>query len=222
MNCITCQAAIPPAWKSAIANNLCPACGQQIYNDETKELIDGLASALAQMPNDPQGLAGWLLSNYEMRKVGDGEPTTRFFGVRSQKSPKAPGGGETSSEGEALLPHEKLQHFKKASGASNIMDRTEELRKIVHEVQGDDEVEEEEIDPEEQEANDPYVQTALEVMKKGGSKKVNKAQVAEISQQIESALENNKTLNLQRLERLAKQEELSVMGSVGKIKRSEG
>lgn len=43
--------------------------------EESKTLMDELAIALEKMPNDPQGIAGWLLDNYRLEKVGTGEPT---------------------------------------------------------------------------------------------------------------------------------------------------
>ena len=38
-------------------------------NEATIELLSEVKEALKKMPNDPEGLAGWLLSNYEMRKI---------------------------------------------------------------------------------------------------------------------------------------------------------
>jgi hypothetical protein len=43
-----------------------------------KELLDELTAAMERMPNDPQGVAGWLMSNYRLQKIGDGSPTEHF------------------------------------------------------------------------------------------------------------------------------------------------
>lgn len=75
MKCISCAADIPPAFVHSIATNVCPGCGNAIMSDEHKGLLNELKEAMAKMPNDPEGLAGWLLSHYDLRKIGSGEPT---------------------------------------------------------------------------------------------------------------------------------------------------
>jgi len=75
MQCMNCSGDIPPQWVNAIQKNECPGCGEAIMDEASKELLDELRSAMERMPNDPEGLAGWLLSNYRLRKVGDAEPT---------------------------------------------------------------------------------------------------------------------------------------------------
>jgi hypothetical protein len=80
---MNCGVDIPPTFLGSLASNQCPGCLKQIYSDETKQLMDELADAMAKMPNDPQGIAGWLLSNYQFRKIGDGKPVDKFFGGNS-------------------------------------------------------------------------------------------------------------------------------------------
>ena len=75
MKCITCQADIPPAWVNAINKNECPGCGGVIMDDSAKELLTQLREAMAKMPNDPEGLAGWLMSTYDLFPKGTIEPT---------------------------------------------------------------------------------------------------------------------------------------------------
>ncbi|NJO18720.1 MAG: hypothetical protein HC877_24270 [Thioploca sp.] len=86
MKCISCEADIPPQWVNAIKSNICPGCGGPIMHESSKRLLDELAEAMERMPNDPEGLAGWLLSNYELRKIGDGEPTEHFHRQKSKQS----------------------------------------------------------------------------------------------------------------------------------------
>jgi hypothetical protein len=78
MQCMSCGANIPPEWVNAIQSNICPGCGGEIMNGPAKELLDELSAAMARMPNDPQGVAGWLMSNYRLQKVGSGAPTEHF------------------------------------------------------------------------------------------------------------------------------------------------
>jgi hypothetical protein len=63
-----------------INSNVCPACGNEIVTQPVREFMNELKEALAKMPNDPEGLAGWLLSNYRMEKIGSGEPTEFYRG----------------------------------------------------------------------------------------------------------------------------------------------
>ena len=76
MICITCKASIPPAWVACIQTNICPGCGGVIMDDSAKELLTQLREAMAKMPNDPEGLAGWLMSTYDLFPKGTIEPTT--------------------------------------------------------------------------------------------------------------------------------------------------
>lgn len=78
MRCVSCGADIPPAFVHAIQANICAGCGGPIMDERQKELLDELSSAMQRMPNDPQGLAGWLLSNYRFQKIGSAEPVERF------------------------------------------------------------------------------------------------------------------------------------------------
>jgi hypothetical protein len=75
---MSCGANIPPEWVNALQSNICPGCGKNIMSTETKEFMDELSAALERMPNDPQGIAGWLLSNYRFQKMGLCEPVEKF------------------------------------------------------------------------------------------------------------------------------------------------
>ena len=75
MKCSNCSTEIPPAFVACYERNKCPICDGAIMDENTIGLMTGLADAMSKMENDPQGLAGWLLSNYRMEKVGAGEPT---------------------------------------------------------------------------------------------------------------------------------------------------
>ena len=78
MRCVSCGEDIPPKWVAVIEKNVCPSCDGPIMTDDAISLRDELADALARMPNDPQGVTGWLLSNYRVQKIGDAEPVDRF------------------------------------------------------------------------------------------------------------------------------------------------
>lgn len=74
MKCMSCSAEISPEWVFCIQENRCPGCGGPIMTEDSKQLLDELRDAMKRMPNDPEGLSGWLLSNYVLRKVGSAEP----------------------------------------------------------------------------------------------------------------------------------------------------
>lgn len=76
--CKTCKAEIPPAFVNAIQKGECPGCGSSLFSPEDKELLEELTAAMERMPNNPQGLAGWLISNYRFQKIGDAQPTEKF------------------------------------------------------------------------------------------------------------------------------------------------
>lgn len=118
MQCMSCNTDIPASWVSCIQRNSCPACGKEIMNDKAKELLDEIREAINDMPNDPEGLAGWLLSNYKLIKVGDGEPVN-FYG-------RAPAAIQHSSDGQPIRvnPNNKVQKFLKNTGLANQINAT--------------------------------------------------------------------------------------------------
>ncbi len=89
MQCMSCSVDIPPTFIKAIQSNTCPSCGDKIMNDEAQILMTELQEAMTKMPNNPQGLAGWLMSNYHMQKFGTAEPA-EFYSKNER--PQRPGG----------------------------------------------------------------------------------------------------------------------------------
>jgi hypothetical protein len=82
---MNCNAEISPQYVHAIANNICPGCGGSIYDEPTKELYTELKEAMLRMPNDPVGVAGWLLDNYKLHKIGTAEPVSRFYNANTKE-----------------------------------------------------------------------------------------------------------------------------------------
>lgn len=120
MRCMHCGADILPCYIAAIQNNTCPACADTIYNDETKTLIEDLSSALEKMPNDPQGIAGWLVSNYRFQKMGDGIPTEKFY---------RKGGSQSNFDESQMKMDPTYNQFMKRGEASEIAAKSEKLAK---------------------------------------------------------------------------------------------
>lgn len=222
MKCISCEAPISPSFKHAIESNLCPACGGKIMNENMEELLEELRSALEAMPNDPVGLAGWLLSHYELRKVGTGEPVAEFYGTKQAR---------VSSEADMQnlkIPNNRIQKFYKQAGVKS----PQEYKALAEKLEltgadygdyGEDTVEEDEVVEEDIDPN--YKKAALAAMQ---SPKMSREQIRAMQRNIARSQENTlhkddlpEALHEDRLDRLKKQQELSLGGSVGKIVRSE-
>lgn len=126
MKCITCQADIPPAWVNAINKNECPGCGGVIMDDSAKELLVQLREAMAKMPNDPEGLAGWLMSTYDLFPKGTIEPTTFHRKPSPQQMAQMAqmaqmGQGEDMSTQGIKWANTPTNQFMKRSGADKVL-----------------------------------------------------------------------------------------------------
>lgn len=230
MKCSNCGVEIPASWKAALAKNICPACDGNIMNEEQQEVLQDIKNALEKMPNDPEGLAGWFVSNYHMRKIGDGKVVDKFHG-----KPKS----SRNIDGDLKLPDkDPLERFMKNAGVKQ--SRREQLEQIANDYTSDDDEEPEELETESglpSEVEYPeYTKAMLDAMEKEDPKTVRR--------KIRSASKKNPNLdtdrlfdkkitgevygsnlsdvtNKRRMQRLVAQEQLATTGSVGKIKRSE-
>jgi hypothetical protein len=126
MFCENCRVEIPPAWVTVIAKNECPACGGEIMSESTKELLEELSSAMERMPNDPEGLAGWLLSNYSLKKIGSAEPTLFY---RKESLVKG---------SELKVADNPVQKFLKRTNAPHAMDNHNKLKAMLSKLSDQD------------------------------------------------------------------------------------
>ena len=125
LNCVSCNAPISPAFKAALRDNICPGCGDSIFTESAQEIMQELKNAMEEMPNDPQGLAGWLMSNYKMVKVGDGEPTG-FYGNTAHAGPEA-------NSADLKVAPNKLQQFLKAA---NVKPAKRDMSALANQIRG--------------------------------------------------------------------------------------
>jgi hypothetical protein len=116
---MSCAAEIPPEWVAAIKNNHCPGCDGEIMNESSQELLAELAAAMERMPNNPQGLAGWLLSNYKLMKIGTAQPTEKFHSKHN---------GQTNDFGEIKIANEFLNRSAVAKDIFNTQAKIESLK----------------------------------------------------------------------------------------------
>jgi len=126
MDCMNCTANIPPQWVSCIQENKCPSCGKQIMDESSKGLLDELREAMLRMPNDPEGLTGWLLSNYKLHKIGDAEPT-EFHKPRNYQP-------DNSQPSNIKIANNPVHKFLKRTGLSKQLGNRESLKDIVSEI----------------------------------------------------------------------------------------
>ena len=109
MRCVSCGEDIPPKWVAVIEKNICPSCDGPIMTNDAIQLRDELADALAKMPNDPQGITGWILSNYKVQKIGIAEPVDKFNrpGAVPNSPPQVPDGPQFKEFKIATSPYDE-------------------------------------------------------------------------------------------------------------------
>lgn len=218
MKCDSCSVDIPPAWVNVIAKNTCPNCDGPIMTEDTIELMVGLKSALEQMPNDPQGIAGWLLSNYRMQKVGTGEPTG-FYGIKTQQK-------EPTNKTNLKVAENPMQKFFKNAGINPEKQNNYALLAAqINAGEADKDFSDLEVEEDSEnlpELEDPeYTKQALKAMHESSNFKKQKLQNF-VEPSFDPELNDlHPALHEGRLARLEKQKDLVYGGSVGKIKRSE-
>lgn len=130
MDCMNCTANIPPQWVACLQENKCPSCGKEIMGEKSKNLLDELREAMARMPNDPEGLAGWLLSNYKLHKIGDAEPT-EFHQMRHAQQQQNPNEGVPSN---LKIANNPVHKFLQRTGYGKQLDNRKRLKDIVNEI----------------------------------------------------------------------------------------
>jgi hypothetical protein len=140
---MNCTAEILPQYVHSIANNMCPGCGEAIYDDQTKDLYNELKEAMLRMPNDPVGLAGWLLDNYKLHKIGSAEPVSKFYNSSLKEESYKESKNKTASV-------EKTHEFFQRAGVSpqikgkpskDYSSLVEQINNDIDGMYGDDEVE---------------------------------------------------------------------------------
>jgi len=217
MKCDSCNVDIPPAWVKVIASNICVECQGPIMSEQTVELMTGLKEALEQMPNDPQGIAGWLLSNYRMQKVGTGEPTG-FYGIKNKQQ-------NNNEHNNLKIAENPMQKFYKAAGIDPEQVKNKALVAQINglnSIDKDNDFSDLEVQDNEyiSEAEDPeYTKQALRAMEEPSLPIKQKRYV---EPDFDSGLEDlpHPLLKGDRMKRLEAQKDLVLGGSVGKIRRS--
>jgi hypothetical protein len=136
--------------------------------EESKCLLDELTTAMSSMPNDPQGLAGWLLSNYRLQKVGSGEPTG-FHRKQAQHSPVGPQQDGVQYANSQFAERAGVNKIQK--GAVSELNR---LQGILRDINGETGDTIDVVDPEQQikDEDEALVRRAQEIAHQAGRKKI--------------------------------------------------
>lgn len=214
MKCFSCSGDIPPQWIWAYQNNICPSCGSPLMDDVSKELLTGLTEAMKQMENNPSGLAGWLLSNYHMEKIGSGEPTEFHTATTKFKRKRAQEQVSDDGEPKALTGADILKRNGQAKLLENTTtakDKTKEILARVRKAQQQD-LPEDDFDEDIIEDDSPVVDN--EFAKVHGDFEDVDDLPAKINQS------DPRVIQQKRLQRLMNQEALASGEKVGVIRRS--
>lgn len=239
MFCESCKIEIPPAWVLVIAENKCPRCGEEIMSVETKELLDELKSAMERMPDDSEGLAGWLLSNYKLHKIGTAEPTE--FHRKKQQS--------EHFDGLKIADNPKSVFLQRAGMNREFARREQSLAEIAQQINeaGESEIEENTVSVDLDEIPDDHGLDKYEALALAQSKQTQGASAKRIlhnnslliqgdgpppteveaemiSQELGRAIPTDgkkihPALEADRFKRLQAQQEVAAGGKVGKIRR---
>ena len=126
--CKNCNADIPPQWVAAINSGICPGCGGEIFMLEDKELLDELRAAMQEMEEaNAESIAGWLLSNYKLNKIGTAEPTK--FHQKPADKPQ----DNYQPPANMKIPHNPVHDFLKRSGHKGLENR-KSLKDLANEI----------------------------------------------------------------------------------------
>jgi hypothetical protein len=126
MNCQNCGIEIPPTWTAALTANVCPACGQPIMGEEIQTLIKDLSEALKIMPANAEAIAGWVVSNYKLTKIGSYDPSQ--VQVKGNKPKTAVNGGNIAKTGGVITAADLLKQAKTGIDTDDLMQRAYEAR----------------------------------------------------------------------------------------------
>lgn len=239
IRCKSCDAEIPPAFVHSIQRGECPGCGSDLFSKEEKELLDELTEAMERMPNDPQGLAGWLLSNYRLVKLGDNvEPTEEFHRKKTRQQQNAP-----DPQGLTVADNRVQKFLKRTGHAGKLAENSAKLAELARQIQDgepndsqygegmDTYSEDVEIEGEYEEYAPPK-SLAKNVLANNvvmpppgteGEQPLDAVEMAKMMERVADSGQNidtgSRALQMQRIERLAKQQGIADGSGQGTFRR---
>lgn len=220
---MSCDADIPPAFVHSIQTNVCAGCGGEVMNQAAKEMLDELTDAMERMPNDPQGVAGWLLSNYKLVKVGERvEPTEEFHRKRSAK--RNASSVEDDDRNLAIADNTVQKFLKRTGQAGRVAENNAKLAALAKQIKagpseeqyGDIDSHGEDVDGDFEEDYTPPVASAKKTLANNvmigaeGDEPLSPEETAKLMKRVAdsgSKLDTGaQALQMQRMDRLARQQ----------------
>lgn len=161
-------------------------------DDSSKELLTQLKDAMIKMPNDPEGLAGWLMSTYDLFPKGTVEPT-KFH--RKPEPGQAQGPGNPAHQ--LVWANSPSFNFMKRAGADKVLNdpKLAAIAQAISSVQGTDNsmYGDQQPDPEDVELTEEEEQLLIQQQMQEAAKKA-KAKGKRLT--VKDALANNTIFNL--------------------------
>lgn len=135
MKCFSCNVEIPVSFVAALAANTCPGCSGPIQTEESIEFMDELSEAFERMPNDPQGIAGWILSNYRLNKIGDEAPPEQFHRPLTDEEKAAQQQAAQQAGGIKIAPNPVDEFLSRTSHSDNASsERQNKLKEMARNI----------------------------------------------------------------------------------------
>lgn len=198
MICSSCGIEIDPKWISCIQKNECPQCSGPIMDEKAQQLLAELTVALTEIPNNPQGIANWLLSKYHIEKISEETPELPEFHEPKKRGSKKQG----RTENEFMKRADVNLDPERAKKIMSYINDSQDSMYGADEVEPEDEVEDSEEDFE-------LAQAMMGKKKKRPRREVPEYIGAPLAEGEDEAIQNmlgESEANLERLEKLAEQE----------------
>lgn len=221
MLCMSCNIDVPPQFIRSLATNNCPSCGDKIMDETCQNLLVELKEAMERMPNNPEGLAGWLVTNYRLTKVGDAQPT-HFYSKK-----------DSAELQNIKINNNPVNKFLQRTNAGKDLSARQDIRVMAEQI-GAIHDEEQQPDMIEDLDSDEYLDSQLQTPKvlardvlannslvsaDAEKTKLSQIELKALVDKIQNSEQSGSdVLNADRMRRLMKQQELAD-GNVGKITR---
>lgn len=224
MKCQACQCEVSSEFTYSIDSNCCPKCGNQLMVSEVKLLLDELRVPFEQNNNDLVELIKYLVANFNIsknKKETVRDQTIDELQVIENKTELEPHVGaiatnineQVEETNIKLLEPQRVSLFAKRAGVDKIqMEKPNKFNSIVQHIQG--KLSDEAISSNEEnesvlyDDDSPLSRNEIHAMNDLFGSSSNQSPVGDLK------------FNLDERKKVDRIQQLSMMGSVGKIKRS--
>lgn len=208
MQCMNCSTVIPSEWQACIVSNICPKCGNNIMDDNTKQLSDNLGAIIKLLEEAPDGIMELLLTNYGLKKIDKNDQDKNVVQ------------NEENLSNSLKIPKNSVHDWLKRSGAPHLANRNVKMKDILEKINsaGSDDVYDDNIDYDD---DDEEILSVQEEMLDQYPKNITE-QVFEPDEELVNKLDKNlhPALQQDRLKRLMQSRGVSQGGGLGPFRRS--